>query len=359
MALGALHASDRVRDLADVFGCGAAATADQRQSVFGDEARQRLGQFIWLQRIFGAVGTQHRQPRIGHHRHGCAGMLRQVAQVLAHLGGAGGAVQSDHVHAERLDRRQRRADLAAQQHGAGGFHRDVGDHRDVTAELGHRPVRSQHRGLQLQQVLAGLDEDRVRAAFEHAEGGLGVRVTDHRVLGVAQRRQLGARAHRAQHVPPAIRRAHLVSDPPRDRGTSLREITDPVGDVIVAEVRQVTAERVGLDRVGAGLEVGAVDGLDHIRAGVVEDLVAALEVVEVVEREIGRLQLSAHGAVAHHDPLRQGVEQIGVVRAIVHHSHIDRVVALCNWFFAQGAHPRKIGLCGDGAHGGHTGLTLA
>ena len=110
----------------------------------------------------------------------------------------------------------------------------------------------------------------------------------------------------------------------------LREITDPVGDVVVAEIGQIAAERVGLDRVRTGLEVGTVDGLDHIRPGVVEDLVAALEIVEVVEGEIGRLKLSAHGAVAHHDPLRQGVEQIGVVGAIVHISHIDRVVALSN-----------------------------
>src|ERR1700752_5239502 len=40
-------------------------------------------------------------------------------------------------------------------------------------------------------------------------------------------------------------------------------------------------------------------------------------------------QLRAHGAVFDHDPRRQCVEQIGVVRAIVHVSHRDRVVALC------------------------------
>ena len=108
------------------------------------------------------------RPGVGHHRHRDAGVVGQVAQVLAHLGGPGRAVQPDHVDAERLDRRQRRADLAAQQHGAGGFDGDVGDDRDMPAELGHRPARSQHRGLELQQVLAGLDEDRVGAALQHA-----------------------------------------------------------------------------------------------------------------------------------------------------------------------------------------------
>ena len=86
------------------------------------------------------------------------------------------------------------------------------------AELGHRAARSQYRGLELQQVLAGLDEDRVGAAIEHAQRRLGVGVADHRVLGVPERRQLGARAHRPEHVPAAIGGRHLVGDPARDRG---------------------------------------------------------------------------------------------------------------------------------------------
>jgi hypothetical protein len=68
-----------------------------------------------------------------------------------------------------------------------------------------------------------------------------------------------------------------------------------------------------------------MDGLDHIRTRVVEDLVAALEVVEVVEGEIGCLQLGAHGTVADHDACRQRVEQVRVVGAIVSSSHNDRV----------------------------------
>ena len=221
VALRALHTGDRLGDPADVFRCGAAAASHQRQPVVGDEARQRLSELVGLQWIFGAVGTQHGQPGVGHHRNGCAGVLGQIAQVLAHLGGPGGAVQTDHVDAQRFDRRQRGPDLTAQQHGASGFDRDVGDHRDVAAELGHRPARAEHGGLQLQQVLAGLDKDRIGAALEHAERGLGVRVADNRVLGVAQRGQLGARAHRAQHVPPAIRGAHLVGDPSCDRRAPL------------------------------------------------------------------------------------------------------------------------------------------
>jgi hypothetical protein len=90
------------------------------------------------------------------------------AQVLAHLGRAGGAVQPDQVDAERLQRGQRRADLAAQQHRAGGLHGHVADDRHLAADLGHRPLRADHRRLGLQQVLAGLDDQRVGAAEDQA-----------------------------------------------------------------------------------------------------------------------------------------------------------------------------------------------
>ena len=137
-------------------------------------------------------------------------------------------------------------------------------------------------------------------------------------------RQLGARPQRPQHVALAVRCGQFVGDPTRDRGALVRQVADLVGDVVVAEIRQVAAERVGFHSVRAGLEIGAVDGLQHIGTGLVEDLVAALQPAEVVEREICCLQLGAHGAVAHNDALRQRLEQIGVVAGVVGGSHPDK-----------------------------------
>ena len=83
-----------------------------------------------------------------------------------------------------------------------------------------------------------------------------------------------------------------------------------------------------LDRVGARLEIIAVDRFDDIRAGVIEDLVAALELVEVIETEVGVLQPGADSTVTHDDAPLEHVEQVGVVDAIVHISHRYRVVGL-------------------------------
>jgi hypothetical protein len=44
--------------------------------------------------------------------------------------------------------------------------------------------------------------------------------------------------------------------------------------------------------------------------------VVVSKVDEVDEGEVGRSQLGAHRAVTDHDTLRQGVEQVGVVRGL-------------------------------------------
>ena len=73
------------------------------------------------------------QAGVGHAGDADLRVPREVAQVLAHLGGAGGAVQADHVDAERLERGERGADLGADQHRAGGLDGHLHEHRQVDA----------------------------------------------------------------------------------------------------------------------------------------------------------------------------------------------------------------------------------
>ena len=55
-----------------------------------------------------------------------------------------------------------------------------------------------------------------------------------------------------------------------------------------------------------------MDRADDVRPGHVEDLVAALVTLEVVEAGFGRLEHRPHGAVGDDDPLGQGAaEDIG------------------------------------------------
>ena len=178
------------------------------------------------------------------------------------------------------------------------------------------PAGAVDRGLGLQQVLRGLDEHRVGAADDHAvDLGL-VGVAQRGVPDVAEGRELRARPDRADHPARLVRRRPAVRDLPGEPGAGLGERVDPVLDAVLRQVGQVGAEGVGLDEVAADREVGVVDGADHVGPGVVEDLVAALVALEVVEREVGRLEHRAHRAVRDQDPLPQRLEQGGGFRAL-------------------------------------------
>ena len=215
---GRLDLADRLHHRAQVLRGGAAASADQAESEFGDEPAQRRRQLVRIQRVDGPLGTEFGQAGVGHRRHPELRVLGQVPQVLTHLGRAGGAVQADEVGVQRGQRGQRRADLGAEQHGAGGLHGDVHDHRNGDAAGGHGAAGTDDRGLGLQQVLAGLHDDRVDAALQHAGRLLLVGVAQGAVRRVAEGGQLRAGPDRAEHEARLVGGGELVGLGPGQRG---------------------------------------------------------------------------------------------------------------------------------------------
>ncbi|GAA3110324.1 hypothetical protein GCM10020254_65490 [Streptomyces goshikiensis] len=290
--------SDPLDDLAQVLRGGAAAAADQGQAVLADESLLGVGELARGQRVVRAVLAEDGQARVRHAGQRDPGVAGEVAQVLAHLRGAGGAVQADHVDAQRLQRGEGRADLGAQQHGAGGLDGDGADQRHADAEGLHGAPGADDGGLGLEEVLGGLDEQRVGAAGDQALGVGLVGVADGRVLDVAEGGELGAGAHRAED--PALLPGgggELVGDLAGDAGAGFRELEVALGDVVLGEGGEVGAEGVGLDAVHADREVLLVDGAHDVGAGDVEDLVAAFEVLEVLKGGVLRLEHRSHGSV--------------------------------------------------------------
>ena len=162
-------------------------------------------------------------------------------------------------------------------------------------------------GLRLEQVLRRLDEDRVRAAGDQPGHLLLVGVAQDGVGGVAQARQLRAGTDGAQHPARVGGRRPVVGDPAGDGRAGLGELVDALGDRVLPEVGQVRAEGVGLDAVDADGEVGVVHAGDQLGPGHVEDLVAALVPLEVVQRRVGGLEHGAHRPVRHDDALGEGL----------------------------------------------------
>ncbi len=280
-----------------------AAAAHQRQPVLPHERLLRVRESLGTEGEAGAVGAQFGQARVRHAQQRDARVPGEVAQVLGHLGGARGAVQADHVDAQRLQRGQGRADLGAEQHRAGGLEGHGDQQRHSGAGRLHRLAGAQDGRLGLEQVLRGLHEQRVGAPGEQALSVGLVAVADDAVADVPQGGQLGARAHGAQHpARTAVAARELVRRLPGDTGARLGQFVHPAGDLVLARGGVIGAEGVRLDAVDARAEVLGVDRTDDVGAGHVQDLVAALEVLEVLERGVVGLQHRAHRSVGDHDP---------------------------------------------------------
>ena len=202
----------------------------------------------------------------------------------------------------------------AEEHGAGGLDGDL-DH-DRAATRPPRPARAWQPTTAALACRRSCEVSMRNASappVDQPAGLLGV--------GVPQRGDTGHGPGRAAWCPAPWSRARTgvgssvdqcVGRLTGDARTGLRELVDALGDVVLPEVGQVRAEGVGLDGVDAHLEVGVVDRPDDVGPGDVEDLVAPLVPLEVVERGVSCLEHGAHGAVGHeHTVTENAAEEVG------------------------------------------------
>ena len=96
-------------------------------------------------------------------------MLTEVADRVAHVLGPGRAVEADHVDPERLEGGQDGRDVRSEEHlAAVGQKRDRGLDRNRPPGFSERLAGAEYRGLDLEDVLSGLDDQQVDAAGEQA-----------------------------------------------------------------------------------------------------------------------------------------------------------------------------------------------
>ena len=195
----------------EVLGRGAAAPADGGDAELGHEAVQVLGQPVGRQVVVHLPVHDRGEPRIGDAGDGDAAGPRQVAQGLAHLDRTGGAVEADHVDLHGVEHGEGGADLGAGQHAAGELDRHLRLQWHHPAERHHGPPGAVDGGLDREQVELGLDEQQVDAALEQAERLLLVGVAELGVGDLAERGELGARAHGAGHPARPLGRGELVA----------------------------------------------------------------------------------------------------------------------------------------------------
>ena len=303
---------DRFDDLAEVLWRRAAAAADDGDPEVGHVVAVERGELLRREVVVRLAVDDAGQAGIGQHADRERRVLRQVAQVLLHLGRAGGAVDAHDVRAHRRDRHQRGTDLAAEQHPAGGLHRDLDLERHRATGGLHGPAAGDDRGLRLEQVEARLDEEEVGAALEEAGGLLLVGVPERREVDVSEARHLRAGADRSGDVAGAAVGGEVVGDLSCETGRSDVELVGLVGDVVFGEHQREAAEARGLDGVDADLEECRVHPPDRVRSREAQHLVAPLErgTAEVVGGEVEVLDVGAERAIEDDHSLVDGVEEV-------------------------------------------------
>ena len=211
--------------------------------------------------------------------------------------------------------------LAGEQASAGVTERG-GDHdRDIASAGSHCLLGGKERGLAVQRVEHGFDQDDVRARVEHGlhAGAVGRgELVERDVAG-------GGVLHVGRHAGGASGGADASGDEARFGRIAGGELVGDFACVACAGERQVVhavlqsvvelgeiirVERIGLDDVRPGLKIGAVDGFHQIGTRDVQHIVITgqrdrvrreFSAVEVCRGGMSGLKHRAHGAVQDKD----------------------------------------------------------
>ena len=321
-------------------GRGAAAAADDVQAVLAHEVADLLGEGLGLQGEDGLAFDQQRQAGVREQADLTGPVFGEVLDVLGHLGRPGGAVHAQAEDGEVAQRRDHAGDVGAHQRGAelldGDLHHD--GHVAATVDVGRQAALGQHveagtdSALDLQDVLAGFEQQHVGPAVQQP-ADLGGVAGEHGVpVDVAQRDQLGARAEAADDESWAVRRGELVAGFSGRLGGQHVQLVHAVDQVLVFHGVQLGVEAVGLDGVAAGGEEALVDLLNDLGPGEQQHLgaVLAAEVVAVEVQVVALVDGRAHRAVQKQD-------------AAVH-------------FFDEAAHGRCFGVGGKSERAGRRSI---
>ena len=251
------------------------------------------------------------RPALGSTLIGSGRVLAEVAQVLLHLGRAGGAVDAEHVGAHRGERRRAAAPISLPT-----SIRPVVSIVTWTCSGTLRPAAGIARR---QPIIAALTCSRsMHVSMRNRSTPPSSRPARLLLVGVAQlgeadvaeARQLRAGTDRAGDVAGPAVGGVVVGDLAGDAGRGDVELVGLVGDVVLGEHGREAAEARRLDGVDADVEERRVHAGDDVGPGEAQHLVAALErgAAEVVGGEVEALHVRAERAVEDDDALVHRVE---------------------------------------------------
>ena len=301
----------RCDDGRDVFGCRAAATADDAHAELFHETGEVSGQRRRREVVRDLPVDDRRQAGVGDDRNGRAGVLGQVANRPVHLGGSGRTVDPYDVDVHRVEGGEGGVDPGADEHRPGRLDRDLRLDRQIDPRRAHGPARTVDRRLGPEQVVLRLNDEEVDPTVDHPGGLHLVGIAQFPVSDLSERCEFRSRSDRSGNEScPAVPLSVLIGDPPGDPGPGRGQFIGPAGDPVLAERDGEPAERIRLDGVGTDVEERPVQRLDDVGAGHVEHFGAAFEggTSEVVGRQAGGVERRTGTSVEHDDALRDGFQ---------------------------------------------------
>ena len=217
---------------------------------------------------------------------------------------------------------------------AGVDYGERGNHRHSPAALLECLFDAEEGRLTVEGVEDRLGHEQVHVTIKKTQGLLAIGILE-LVEGDRPRRRV---ADICSHGGSAVRWSHRPGHETWLRGVGCSELgrnggaqtgrghvhfIDGVLETVVSHGDRCGVERVGLDDVGARLQIVQIDALDHVRTGDAEQVVAAGEVArvilklltpEVILAELEALNQRPHGPVHDEQALAElGVEASGCV----------------------------------------------
>ena len=184
-----------------MLGLGAATAADKIDAVLDDKPLLPLRQLARAERVMRMAVMQLGQACIGLDRDAARPILAKQLHMLGHLLRPGRTVEAEQRHVERFDHGHRRRDIGADEQCAGGLDRHLHEDRLIPTRRLTRAFGGVDRRLDLQRILAGLDQNGVDAALDEPAALHGQRRFERVVIDMPERRQPRTRPDRADHEP--------------------------------------------------------------------------------------------------------------------------------------------------------------
>ena len=309
-----------------MLGRGAAAAADDIDEAgsgeFADQRRHGLRALVVVAEFVGQAG-------IGVGANERVGDAGKLGNVRAHLPRAERAIEPDRQRRGVSDRVPERFRRLAGKNPAGAVGDGARDHhRHADAARLRRFGDGADRGLGVERVENGLDEEHIDAAIDKAAHLFGIGDAQFVERNGAKAGVGNVRRDRGG----AVGRADRAGDEARAAILTLRAARGGAGEPRALEVQFVghlrhaviglrdarRREGVGRDDVGAGTEIGEMNGAHGLRPAEVEQIVIAphLAVPGIEARpakalliEPERLDHRPHGAVEHENALGRQTEQ--------------------------------------------------